>query len=62
MVVREGKLVKRSSIVRESVASEPKQSSLFGDCSWENYCTWTRSQGKVGNKEWADFQQFKKSR
>ena len=34
----------------------------FDDCSWENYYTWARSQGKVGNKEWADFQQFKKGR
>lgn len=46
----------------KKAALEPKQLSLFDDCSWENYYTWARSQGKVGNKEWADFQQFKKGR
>lgn len=48
--------------IEEQAALEPKQLSLFDDCSWENYYTWARSQGKVENKEWADFQQFKKGR
>ena len=48
--------------IEEQAALEPKQMSLFDDCSWENYYTWARSRGKVGNKEWADFQQFKKGR
>lgn len=48
--------------IEEQLALEPKQLSLFDECSWENYYTWARSEGKVGDKEWSDFQQFKKGR
>ncbi len=46
--------------IEEQLALEPKQLSLFDECSWENYYTWARSEGKVGDKEWSDFQQFKR--
>ena len=48
--------------ISEQEALTPIQMSLFDNCSWEPYYNNEREHGRMGDKEWAKFQQFKEGK